>query len=89
MNILKRILGLVWILLGPAAIYFMISNAWQALGRADKAIAGAASTAARAAAEAAKTNTILQWSIIILIFIPVAFGLVIFGRYAVKGEYDL
>ena len=89
MNNLKRKLGIVWILLGPMAIYFMISNALQALGRADKAIAGATSEAAKAAAEAAKTNTILQWSIIVIIFIPIAFGLVIFGRYSWKGEYDI
>lgn len=33
-------------------------------------------------------NDILQWSIIIGIFTPVAIGMFIFGRYAFKGEYD-
>ncbi|MEY2639633.1 MAG: hypothetical protein RIR90_1115, partial [Bacteroidota bacterium] len=29
------------------------------------------------------------WIIIITIFTPIAIGLVIFGYYAMKGEYDL
>ncbi len=49
----------------------------------------AAEAAKVATAEAAKTNTVLQWSIIIVIFLPIAFGLIIFGKYAVAGEYDL
>ncbi|MNY83286.1 hypothetical protein D3C86_2259550 [compost metagenome] len=35
-----------------------------------------------------KTNTALQWGIILFIFIPISAGLVIFGYYAWKGEYD-
>jgi hypothetical protein len=87
MNALKRIFGLVWILLAPVALYFIVSNALQAFAKADKAIAGAAD-AAKAAAEAAKTNTVLQWGIIIIIFLPIAFGLIIFGKYALTGEYN-
>ena len=30
----------------------------------------------------------LPWIIIIIIFTPVAAGLVIFGYFAIKGEYD-
>jgi hypothetical protein len=30
----------------------------------------------------------MQWGIIILIFVPIAFGLVIFGYYSMRGEYD-
>lgn len=33
-------------------------------------------------------NKPVPWVIIITIFIPVAIGLVIFGWYAWKGEYD-
>ena len=33
------------------------------------------------------SSTKLQWGIFIGIFIPIAFGLVLFGYYAVKGEY--
>ncbi len=74
MKSLKKILGLVWIILGPTAMVFM---AWQAWDKVSKAEAGVA-----------QTNTALQWGIILLIFIPIAIGLVIFGRYALAGEYD-
>ena len=71
---MKRILGIIWIILGPAAMIFM---AWQAYDKVSKAEAGVA-----------QTNTALQWGIILLIFIPIAIGLVIFGKYALAGEYD-
>lgn len=88
MNAVKRFFGVIWILLAPAALYFIVSSAAAAFGKAGKAISAAATDAERIAAEAAKTNTILQWSIIIVIFLPIAVGLVIFGMYAVKGEYS-
>ena len=74
MKALKKTLGIIWILLGPVAMIFM---AWQAYDKVSKAEAGVA-----------QTNTALQWGIILLIFIPIAIGLVIFGKYALAGEYD-
>jgi hypothetical protein len=74
MNVLKRILGVAWIIMGPVIILFLFMQA------ADK-IAAAAEGIAR-------TNTTLQWSIIIIIFIPICAGLMIFGYYGLKGEYD-
>lgn len=88
MNVVKRAFGIVWLLLAPASLYFIISNAIAAFSAADAKISKAVSETAKAAAEAAKTNTILQWSIIVIIFLPIAFGLVIFGKYALAGEYD-
>jgi hypothetical protein len=35
------------------------------------------------------SNDVLQWSIIIGIFLPIALGFMLFGYYSVKGEYDL
>ena len=67
-------LGLVWMLLGPAIIIFLFMQAVDKIGEAAEGIA--------------RTNTTLQWAIIILIFIPICTGLVIFGNYAWKGEYD-
>jgi hypothetical protein len=32
-------------------------------------------------------GTKIQWGIFIVIFIPIAAGLVLFGYYALKGEY--
>jgi len=88
MNIIKKALGLVWLLLGPFAAYLLISQAIKAIAKADTVLAAATSDKARVVAEAAKTNTTLQWGIIVLIFVPVAIGLVIFGKYSLQGEYD-
>lgn len=72
MNILKRYLGVFWLLLAPLVIYFLISGAStniDADGKKD-------------------INNPLIWVIIITIFTPIAIGLMIFGWYALKGEYD-
>ena len=74
MNSLKRMLGVVWIALGPIIILFLIIQAIAKIAAAAEGIA--------------RTNTTLQWSIIILIFIPICAGLMIFGFYGLKGEYD-
>jgi len=74
MNALKRILGVLWIVLGPTIILFLILQAIEKIAAATEGIA--------------RTNTTLQWSIIIIIFIPICAGLMIFGYYGLKGEYD-
>ncbi|TDE18204.1 DUF6814 family protein [Dyadobacter psychrotolerans] len=74
MNVLKKILGILWIVLGPVIILFLIMQAIEKVAAAAEGIA--------------RTNTTLQWSIIILIFIPICAGLMIFGVYAFKGEYE-
>lgn len=89
MNGLKKVLGIVWIALGPVLVFMMASQMMEKLTKADGAIAKAATAAAKATAEVAKLNTTLQWSIILIIFIPCAIGLMIFGYYAVKGEYTI
>lgn len=33
-------------------------------------------------------DTKIQWSVFIVVFIPIAIGMMIFGYYALKGEYD-
>jgi hypothetical protein len=74
MNGLKKMLGVIWIVLGPAIIIFLVMQAIEKIAAAEEGIS--------------RTNTSLQWSIIILIFIPICAGLVIFGYYGLKGEYD-
>lgn len=74
MNALKRILGIVWLLLGPALVIFMCMQAADKISAAPEGVM--------------KINTILQWGIILVIFVPVSAGLMIFGTYAFKGEYD-
>lgn len=72
MNVLKRGLGLFWMLLGPAAVSLL-------LYAAVKNINGAA---------AGDISNPVPWIIVIAIFTPIAIGLVIFGWYSWKGEYD-
>ena len=74
MNAIKKALGIVWIILGPASIIFMFMQAIEKVGLAEEGVQ--------------RTNTALQWGIILFIFIPISAGLVIFGYYALKGEYD-
>lgn len=74
MNKLKKALGIVWMLLAPVSIIFLLLQAIEKVGLAAEGVD--------------KTNTALQWGIILFIFIPISAGLVIFGYYAMKGEYD-
>ena len=72
MNTIKKILGIAWMLLGPAVIYFLVRGAIVNINpQGTKDI-----------------NNPVIWIIIIAIFTPVAIGLMIFGWYAFKGEYD-
>ncbi|MDI9356256.1 MAG: hypothetical protein QM536_04415 [Chitinophagaceae bacterium] len=74
MNRIKRYGGIIWIILSPCFIYFMCSNAFLKIKEAPEGFL--------------KINTILQWSIILIVFIPICIGMIIFGYYAMKGEYD-
>lgn len=74
MNTLKRFLGFVWMALGPVAMTFLIIQAINKVGLTHTAIE--------------RTNAILQWGIILFIFFPICLGLMIFGFYALKGEYE-
>ena len=70
MNQIKKLAGVLWILIGPVAIYFLVKTAL---------------------AEVAKNplvGTKVQWIVFVSIFTPVAFGLMIFGWYAIKGEFE-
>jgi len=70
MNSIRKLLGFAWILLGPAAVLFLLYEAYKRIS------------------EKPTQDVYLPWIIIITIFTPIAIGLVIFGYYAMKGEYD-
>jgi len=70
MNALKRALGIVWIILGPLLLFYLIK------------------TGASEIAKKPGIDTKIQWSVFILVFIPIAIGLVIFGYYALRNEYE-
>jgi hypothetical protein len=73
MGIIKRIVGVLCMILAPVAAYLLTSEGLKKIA---------------AAAPDAKTNATTQWSILILIFLPVMAGLLIFGWYAVQGEFE-
>jgi hypothetical protein len=70
MNSIKRILGIVWIVLGPLAIYYLIKTG---IGEINKKH---------------DIDSVIQWGVFIIVFIPIAIGMIIFGYYSLKGEYD-
>ena len=71
MHTLKKIMGIVLMLLAPIVIYFLLSGAIHNVGNGKESI-----------------NKPVPWIIIITIFTPIAVGLMIFGYYSFKGEYD-
>lgn len=71
MNSLKKYLGILWMLLGPVFIFFLVYGAVKYIdphGTKD-------------------INNPVIWVIILAIFTPIAIGLMIFGYYALKNEY--
>jgi hypothetical protein len=74
MNSIKKILGGICLLLAPVIVMLLVMQAMDKIGKAAEGVM--------------RTNTSLQWGIILFIFIPIAIGFMIFGWYALKGEYD-
>jgi hypothetical protein len=72
MDRLKRILGVVWALLGPAII---IGMAWRAVNELSHV------------KPEKVQETYVFWVIVISIFVPIALGLTLFGVYALRNEY--
>jgi purine-cytosine permease-like protein len=71
MNTVKKIMGLLWIVIAPLIIYILVMGAVHNIGEGTKDI-----------------NKPIPWIIIITIFTPIAIGMMIFGYYALKGEYN-
>ncbi len=59
-------------MLGPAAIFFLLQTAFTNIDLAGKA----------------DINKPLPWIIIISVFTPIAIGLTTFGWYCWKGEFE-
>ena len=72
MNTFKKVLGVLWLILAPVVIYALVYDAFTHIS----------------AGGTKDINNPVIWIIIIAIFTPIAIGLMIFGWYAVKGEYD-
>ena len=74
MNKIKQALGPVWMGLSIVLVLFMF---YQAVVKVSATAAGVA-----------RTNTLLQWIIILMVFIPICTGLFIFGVYAKNREFE-
>lgn len=72
MDSLKKALGLLWMALGPAAVGLLLYAAFKNIN---------------STATGDITNPV-PWIIVIAIFTPIAIGLVLFGWYCWKGEYN-
>ena len=72
MDAFKRYFGLLLLIIGPLFIYELVAGAITNIDLAGKK----------------DINNPVIWVIIIAIFTPIAIGLVIFGWYAFRGEYD-
>jgi Family of unknown function (DUF6814) len=70
MNKIRRYLGILWMIIGPVTVYYLVK------------------TAAYEISAKPDTDTKIQWAVFIAIFVPIAVGIVIFGYYALQGEYD-
>jgi nitric oxide reductase large subunit len=71
MNKIRRLAGIVWILLGLAGGYYLIIN--QAIPKF----------------QSNKTEDLIPAIIYTFILTPIIVGgLLIFGKYALQGEYD-
>ncbi|HEU4859371.1 MAG TPA: hypothetical protein VFT15_06015, partial [Chitinophagaceae bacterium] len=67
MNSIKRYAGLLWMIMGPVAIFYLIR------------------TAAEEITKKPVIDTKIQWIVFVVIFIPIAIGIMVFGWYALKG----
>jgi hypothetical protein len=70
MKFIRKWLGLIWMGIGPVAIFFLLKMA-------------AAEIAAKP-----MIDTKIQWGVFVVIAVPIAIGMVIFGYYVFKEEYD-
>lgn len=72
MNAFKRYLGILLLLIAPLVIWALVNGAITHIDTSGKK----------------DINNPVIWVIIIGIFTPIAVGLMIFGWYAFRGEYD-
>jgi hypothetical protein len=70
MNKIKRYAGLLWIVLGPLAIHYLLQTAGSEI------------------AKKPGIDTQIQWGVFIVVFFPIAIGFILFGLYALEGNYD-
>lgn len=70
MNAVKKYAGIIWVILGPLAIHYLMQ------------------TASSEIAKKPGIDTQIQWGVFIGVFYPIAIGFILFGLYALEGNYD-
>jgi hypothetical protein len=70
MNTIKRYAGIIWIILGPIAIHYLLQTAGSEI------------------AKKPGLDTQIQWGVFVTVFYPIAIGFILFGLYALEGNYD-
>jgi len=71
---LRKYLGYLWMVLSPILVLLMIYQAYFKISNTAEGLV--------------RTNTTLQWVIILIIFIPICIGFFLFGKYSAQGLYD-
>ncbi|HMW66709.1 MAG TPA: hypothetical protein PK695_11255 [Chitinophagaceae bacterium] len=72
MNLFKRYFGLIFLVLAPFIVYELVHGALANIK----------------AGGTKEINNPVIWVMVIIIFMPIIIGLVIFGWYAFRGEFD-
>ena len=72
MNLFKRYFGLIFLVLAPFIVYELVHGALANIKAGGKK----------------EINNPVIWVMVIIIFMPIIIGLVIFGWYAFRGEFD-
>lgn len=88
MGLIKKYLGIVWMIIGPIALIMLIRQVIKIIDTVDKKIAAAPTATLKELAKTDKMNTMLQWGIMISVFIPIVIGFMIFGKYVLQNEYE-
>ena len=72
MDKIKRYLGIVWMLVGPVLFIMLLMSALNNINGHAKG----------------DISNPIPWIIILVVFMPIAAGLSVFGWYAFKGDYE-
>jgi glucan phosphoethanolaminetransferase (alkaline phosphatase superfamily) len=82
MKSIKKLFGIVCLVLAPILIYMMFNQFTKEIPLLQEAIKLGKKPASDI------QSTYIFWIITITIFVPIALGLSLLGWYAIKGEYE-
>ena len=71
MNALKKYAGILWVVLGPIGIHYLLATAASEIAKKPDSV-----------------DVKIQWIVFLVVFYPIAIGFILFGLYALEGNYD-